>query len=248
MADTKISDLTEATSLADTDLLVIAQEDTANKKVSWATVVSEMGAADPIAGIFGAPDTAFEFDTSSFTGLTAMGTPDAENADTTVPGHYYVRDDGTSFVGRYAATPSTPFTAIAKLSDTSILSDFGAVGLMVGVGTPGAFDVIALVNGTRTIAAQGWSNPSLFGGSIAAFDQKFEPPLWFALVVNSTTDIDFLWSMTGLIWKKLVDARNPSLTVGSVGVAHLANGAGVVASAFDYLRIFNSALTFPGVP
>jgi hypothetical protein len=38
MADTKISDLAAAASLADTDLFVIAQEDTANKKVTFPTL------------------------------------------------------------------------------------------------------------------------------------------------------------------------------------------------------------------
>ncbi|MDH4046368.1 MAG: hypothetical protein OEW06_18125, partial [Gemmatimonadota bacterium] len=43
MADTKISDYSEATSLAATDLLVIAQEDTANKKATLATLQLAVG-------------------------------------------------------------------------------------------------------------------------------------------------------------------------------------------------------------
>lgn len=42
MADSKISDLTEATAPADTDLLVIATEDTATKKITWATLKSKI--------------------------------------------------------------------------------------------------------------------------------------------------------------------------------------------------------------
>jgi len=40
-------------------------------------------------------------------------------------------------------------------------------------------------------------------------------------------------------------ARDPSLTIGSVGLFLVAAGTDHFA-IFDYLRIWNSALTFPG--
>jgi hypothetical protein len=73
------------------------------------------GGSDPIADAFGTPDTAYEFDTNSLTGLTAMGSADVEDADTTVNSHLLIADDDSTQVGRYAAV-STPFTMVVKVS------------------------------------------------------------------------------------------------------------------------------------
>lgn len=252
MADTKISDLTEATSLADTDLFVIAQEDTANKKVTFPTLRDQV-VSDPIQDIFGTPDTTFEFDTSSLTGLTAMGTPDGENADTTVPGHYYVlNDSGITAVGRYATAPSFPFTAITKMSsniDGGTSEPFA--GLFVGESTPGVMESIGLLysgGSGKTFASRiRWTNPT----TIAAYTTGgsfFDPvTMWLAIIGNTSTDIDLLYSFNGYVWKPTNLALNPSATLGSVGI-FLNSGGSAHAAVFDYLRIWNSAKTFPGVP
>ena len=51
MADTKISDLTEQTTLSDTDLFVTAQEDVSNKKISYANLKSLFAPDDYITGL-----------------------------------------------------------------------------------------------------------------------------------------------------------------------------------------------------
>lgn len=249
MADQKISQLTAVTTLNDTDEFVLARSGGLTRKITKANLATALGSEDPVASVLGSPDTAHEFTTSSFTGLTAMGTPDAEDAHTTIPSHYYLRDDGGSWVGRYVSPPSTPYTAVAKLSDHSLDADFGITGMFIGESTPGVMDFVYIVAANRQIKTARWTNPSTYSADINAGAQLYEGvPLYFAIIVNSSSDVDFLASFGGRIWFKLTDARNPSITIGSVGVAMNANSAGVMGTAFDYLRIFNSAKSFPGVP
>src|SRR6187431_969536 len=78
--------------------------------------------SDPVQTAFGTPTTAFEFGTSSLAGLTAMGTPDVENANTTIASHYYIQDDasGLAMCGRYVTGLTAPFTAICKVTDANV--------------------------------------------------------------------------------------------------------------------------------
>ena len=212
--------------------------------------VPAVSIVDPIEEAFGTPNTAFEFDTSSLTGLTALSnTPDVVDADTTIAGHLFLRDDaaGNAASGRYLASPSTPFTVITEVKTPINVAD-GAAGLFVGLGTPGniAFWGPHVSAGVRTLSYLGYSNPTTVStGTVLV---NYPPyPVYIALVVNSTTDVDYLYSYDGLIWRKAVDAQNPGFTIGSVGLM-LNSGGQLTTGAFDYLRIWNSALTFPGVP
>ncbi len=213
------------------------------------------GAPDPIFEIFGNPDTEFEFDTSSFTGLTALGTPDSEDADTTIPGHYFVGDNDNTTVGRYASAPSAPFTIIGKVGASTVHPTNNGVGVFIGEGTPGVLEFCGLFNsptggnGTRNVAFVRYSDPSTYGGASGALDGQLSPqgPFWVAIRVNSSTSVDYLYSMDGYLWYAITLARNPSITIGSAGVFITTADSARVAGAFDFLRIWNSALTFPGL-
>lgn len=209
------------------------------------------GSFDPIADIFGAPATAFEFDTSSFTGLTATSpTPDVENADTSIPGHYFVADNAaaTSICGRYFNPGSAPWTAIAYLADASTLRDFSIAGLFMGVATPGQIEVIAHGIGARDILHQVYTNPTTFSSTVSVAYTTLRPaPYYFAIRANSSTSFDLMFSFTGKIWTPVASARNPGITIASVGVFLSASNTTRVAVAFDFLRLWTSALTFPGV-
>lgn len=216
------------------------------------------GQFDPIFDIFGTPTTAFEFDTTSLTGLTALSTtPDVENADTTVPGHYYLRDDNNTgankVMGRYAAV-TPPFTAITLARSNQHSANIG-MGLFLGEATPGILEVLGWYNsptggqGTRYALVIRYSNPTTFSSAPATYvTAHIAPPLYFALCANSSTDIDYLYSYDGYLWIPLLLARNPSITIASAGICmDCASSSPAEACAFDYLRIWNSALTFPGI-
>lgn len=207
---------------------------------------------DPVAEVFGTPNTAFEFQSSSLAGLTALGSPDAQDADTTVPDHYYIRDDNAtnSLVGRYLASPATPFTAITKAAMNVRTSPSEAfAGPFVGAATPGALLVVCRDwsgGTTRTDSWLQWTNPTTFntGGGVGV--QWPIGTVYFAIVAHSNTDVDLMVSHDGYIWVPIVLARNPGFTIGSVGMCINA-GNTVTAAAFDYLRIWNSAKVFPGI-
>lgn len=215
-----------------------------------ATGATGAGSADnPIRDIYGTPDTVFDFDTSSLTGLTTFNSPDILNADTTVPDHLFIQDNetGENICGVYASVPSAPFTVISKLTGANVWQDSHAVMCFIGVASPGRMDLIGLQNSGRTIFATAWNSPTSFSGTIASYGSGLETPLWFALRVNSSTDVDMLFSYDGYGWAKLVDSRNPSITIASAGICINANAAGAELSAsWDFLYIYNSALTLLG--
>ena len=258
MADERVSQFDEVFTLEDADVFGLARDDGTTKKISVVSLRSELGGGggDPIADmsdhVWGDPDTAFEFETSSLTGLTALSSPDAEDADTTLDGHYFVRNSGgRELCGRYAVTPSTPFTVITKcLANVRIGSGGESMtGLFVGEATPGVIEAIGphLTSGQRNVSWIRWTNPTTFGTG-AALGVLGGSDLWLAVVVNSTTDIDLLYSFDGKLWFPGQMAYNPSITVGSVGMFVNGEGASPTSAAFDFLRIWESALTFPGVP
>jgi hypothetical protein len=208
------------------------------------------GDADPIESQFGTPDTAFEFDTSSLTGLTTFGTLQVIDADTTVPGCLYLADNatGADVGGVYATAPSPPYTVIAKLVDTNVWRDSNAAMLIVCDTPPGDFDTIGLQNLARTIYSTDWSTPTIFDGVITTGPSAIEPPLWLAVRVNGVNDVDYLFSFNGRVWAMLTDSRNPEHDASSFGIALNSNNANLFASAWEYLRVWNSALTMPGAP
>lgn len=206
---------------------------------------------DPIATVLGTPDTAYEFDTTSLTGLTAIGTATAEDANTTIPGHYWVKKNQsgvtTTITGRYAAV-TAPFTAITKLTDAPLtgLNYMRVGGLWVAAASPGAIDAV------HGVYENGWthevirySSSTAYGstpGSIAA--GTWSLPIYYAIVAHSDTNVDYLISRNGYVWLAVLTGRNPSLTLGSVGImVDPENGSVNGAAAYDYLRIWNSAKT-----
>lgn len=206
--------------------------------------------ADPIAQMFGAPDTAFEFASSSLTGLTAIGSPASEAAHTTIPGALYYRDatSTTAWMGRYLASPATPFTAITKIYAGNPAANYNAAALMVGVADPttGALVTTSFTyNSTRKVNVEKFTNRTTFVTTVTATGYEWPPtPLYLAIVVNSTTSLDFYASMDGRAWRKHTSAYNPSITVGSVGLVMKSESSAGFACAFDFLRIWNSAKTF----
>lgn len=210
---------------------------------AWAAASG--GASDPVTDLFGAADTAYEFSTSSLTGLTALSpTPDTENADTTVPDHLYLSDNTASdaWCGRYIASPTMPFTVIIKVSDHTVRANYNAVGVFVGETTPGKLTVFGVyAAGLKSVK---YTNPTTFSADLtsAASSVGFK---YFGIVANSSTDIDLWASREGYVWAKHADAANPALTIASVGLAMSANNSGGLSVSFDYLRVWNSAVTFP---
>jgi len=217
--------------------------------MKWAAAASG-SADDPVFDVFGTPDTAHEFGSSSLAGLTALTpTPDTENAHTTVPGHLYYMDDasGVSWCGRYIAAPAAPFTAITLISGGNMRANHNRVALFIGVGTPGAIDVLEWGASGRTVALERFSTPTTYSSTITAGTIFERPPVYLAIRVNSATDVDYLRSWDGRIWQEVTAARNPSITIGSVGLAFKSESAAGASAAFDYLRVWNSAKAFPGV-
>lgn len=245
--DTKISDLDAITTLTGTEEFVVA-DGGATHKITAADLAAALGGGetDWVQATLGTPDTAFEFDTSSLTGLTALGSIDDEDADTTVAGHYYIRDDDNSgWVGRYLSV-SPACTIVTKLSDREVHEADGTkFGLAIGNSTMGSanMDCVLVGNGSNQVWVELAQTSNIFSG------QRFvQSPVYLGIRANSSSDVDYLVSLNGLIWRKVVDSRNPGIgTLAAAGIV-ICPGGTYIAAAYDYLRIWNSAKSFPGAP
>lgn len=252
---------TSASGISDIDDLPTAETDTSKVLkpdgvggVAWGTDATGGGGggSDPIADVFGTPDTAFEFDTSSLTGLTALGTVAAEDADTTVPGHYYLRNNTNAspyWRGRGVAV-TTPFTAICKVNCTSNENYEGA-GMLYAPSTypsSGALEILAEgnVNGNaQRVGLERWTGPGTYGSGIANHSAAVPSlPVYMAVRAASSTDVSTYWSFDGGLWFALAVARNPSFTVALIGLVSSAQNTNGFSAIYDFLRIWNSAKTF----
>jgi hypothetical protein len=204
-------------------------------------------APDPIFDNFGTPDTAFEFNANSFTGLTAQGTPDIESMHATIPGHLLLSDNDGEWVGRYASvTPA--FTAIAKVTNAEISANYQWVTLFCGVATPGKM-VHATVRFNGAVAAivakvTGPTDSSPSTPTVYAVPGTLHFPCYLAIKAVSSTDVTYYWSGDGFIWYPLLKSDNNSMTVASVGVSVAGFASTIASAAFDFLRIWNSSKTF----
>ena len=229
--------------------LLVADTTTTGYFVNYrgGTVIEDF--SDPIQTLLGTPDTAFEFDSSSLAGLTSFGhAKDTENADTTIPGHYYVMDTDSAqdWYGRLLAV-TVPFTVVTKVSDFNGLTDFQQAGVMVGAAAPGNMETFGPRGASRQMQLIHTSQPT--GGSPSFINngrELFGGPVYLAIRLNGAADLDALYSYNGLIWSKAVDSRNPGYTVATCGLSMSGWATPPTSAAFDFLRIWNSAKTFPG--
>lgn len=244
-----LDDLGDVNAPTPSDGDVLTWDSTPGEWIAAAPGAGGGAADDPIADNFGAADTAFEFDTSSLTGLTATSTTaDVEDADTSVAGNLYLSDNDSQLVGRYAAV-SAPFTAICKISDANIRENYSHVGLFCGIGTPGKLVFIGVRVGDGQKAWVGaLTGPTDTGPGTPSTSQlpvnAVQFPCYLGIRAASDTDISYLFSYNGRIWHRVVASHDNSMTVGSVGVGIYMLTGNTASGAFDFLRIWNSAKTF----
>lgn len=217
----------------------------------WSRILPSIS-DDPLIRQFGAPNTDFDFNTTSLTGLTGINTPTASNSNTTAPSHLYIKvNGGGNPAGYYIATPgSYPFTAVAKLSNISppVGIDYFSTGaFFVGQSTPGNLELIQLMHFSDwVVASEYWSNPTTYSSTNGSNQTvRFaHTPLWFAARMANADDLEFWYSFNGYTWRRR-HTKDPSFTVGSVGImAHPNQSTYNVSTLWDYLRIWNSSLSF----
>lgn len=199
---------------------------------------------DPITTQFGIANTAYEFETSSFTGLTALaGTPTVETSNT-LPSMYVLADNngGYDWCGRYITPPATPYTAMVKLQDFYPTANYHSAGIFIGVATPGNMDALysGYENGMRVLLVR--STQSAFSSTVASIEGT-KGQMYLAIVVNSSSSVDYYCSLNGYNWRPVTTARNPSITIASVGICLKSESGTYVSASFDFFRVWNSALT-----
>lgn len=202
------------------------------------------GSADIAAG--GGSDDEFDTTDSSdpMTGWTTLGAPTSHTMNSTVLSHYYVKKSATGTLGThgiYKASPSTPFTMTAKLSDSTVRNIDHGAGIFVGETSPGKMASLYLAASSGTLkyafTAATWTNPTTFNATVTTLDQPKTAPVYLRIVASSSTNVAYYWSHGGHVWTLLSASHNPSFTIGSVGLLIVQDNATYdLEATFDWVR------------
>lgn len=204
-------------------------------------------AADPRIISSGSADK--EFDSTTIGG-TALGSPTTIDANTTVKSCLYVSKTATSgfsLQGRYwtlsSLSLSLPVTMTVHIAAATVpVIDFMRVGMGFAEATPGKTEGIYLDhNSTRYVSTISSTTPSTGAAYVAqgtAGRHIANPPLWFRVVMTSSSNVTWYWSTDGIFWTYHgATGRNPGFTIGSVFVAVDPENTQVNSeAAFDYIR------------
>jgi hypothetical protein len=209
-----------------------------------------------VAGIidrlFGPANTVFEFNSDEAPGdLTAIGSPAAESVYDDVVDCYYVADNNSSMdlAGRYTTMPSAPFTIMCHLVDDNALGS-GSAGVFVAESNTTDVRACGRLGAEGQISSLTTTAPTTNFTALQSRAIVFDAGGFFAIRVNSNSDYDFMASADGGLWVPLTEAHNPSATLSSPAIGGLyvvSRSTTLVAAAFNWLRIWNSAKSFPGV-
>lgn len=210
------------------------------------------GGSDPIADKHGTPTTAHEFTTSSLAAFTSIGTPTAD-ADTSVEGHYYISNAAaTGLKGHYVAAPAEPWTAITKVVaplkplDGRVMGSLfaGTSDLLGGVDVTHFRSVSSVLNFTQSY----WNgNPPALNTLVnTGAATEWQSPVYYAIVATTSTAVKMYASTDGMMWEEY-NRGNPGYALDAIGIGLALQGA-KSSAAFDYLRIWNSALTLLALP
>lgn len=228
---------------ATTDHFILGQGGEADSDLSAAVIIPRLS-GDPDIRVAGASDDEFDTtDTSDpMTGWTTMGSPTAHDINNTIKSHYYLSinaNAGTSFCGIYKAK-SSPFTVTTRFSDYINSGNYNTASLFVAEASPGKMWTISVQYSTTAgqIRTESWTGPTSGSANVvSATGVVANPPMYFKIIVNSTTNVDFLYSFNGLIYTPLSVAVNPGFTVGSAGIAAQPISASIVMKlAADWVR------------
>lgn len=211
-----------------------------------------------ISGLQGSPDIDVggtnddEFNGSLSGSWTQFTSPDSVDSNSTAKSHLYLKKNATASVavtGVVKAIPSMPFTVTAKLSAATLgRNDYIRMGgLFVcasNSSSPGKmFAVHVNHNSAQTgrwqCAAAIYTSPTVFSSldQVDDFDGIGRPPIWYRLVVTSSTNISAYFSADGYIWHLVIASKNPSFTVAGVGLLVDPEQANYAAEAlYDWIR------------
>lgn len=190
-----------------------------------------------------------EFDAALSGSWTVAGTGATADANSTATSHLYISAPATASVRNiyaYKVIPSMPFTAIAKMVDTTARIANHEVGLFLGEASPGKMETIVLRDAGSSdmdLGVQIWTNPTTYASNAIVLPTTpgygLHPPLYFKLAVTSSSSVRYYFSFGGLVWTEITSgARNPGFTIGSIGMVNYAGTGNVfgVATLWDFLR------------
>jgi hypothetical protein len=180
----------------------------------------------------------------STSGWTSFGASLTFDANSTVANHFYLAKTtmgSGEIVGAYRSISSLPRTITAKFSGWFDFASFDGIDVIVGEASPGKFLALGSVRDGSTIYNQRslWTNATTVGSQAnlpSNLDWHLISPLWYRLVVTSSTSIDGYVSRNGYIYYPLFTAFNPSFTVGTFGFGMHTFGAHEMKAAVDWIH------------
>jgi hypothetical protein len=202
-----------------------------------------------IPGLAGSPDRASvggagfsdEFDSSTI-GYTWDSPPTAEDADTTVPSHWYINSTVTTEIaGTKAFSPAGAFEAICKLSigviqklDTTTgtvifavenSDNSSAIRMQAAVGSGASTDLIRILAVTRAASSNTVRATLIYRPNTC----------YFKLKRDGSNNVSLFYSTDGLGWS-LLYTGSLTFTVAKIGIRVQSSTGQTVEAFVDYIR------------
>lgn len=157
---------------------------------------------------------------------------------------------GTRLKGIYRNLTSVPCTITMKLQDASlaVISDQGCAGVaIIAAGSTGNFEgicansesVTTIANSYRVFVKNYNNRTSGTGNQFSSTaTMSARPPVYFRIIVNSQTDVDYQYSYDGKAWNEVVTARNPGFTIAAVAIyGNAGNSSQNVQMYVDWIEV-----------
>lgn len=197
------------------------------------------GSPDIKAG--GTNDDEFDQNTSGVpSGWTGFNTPSTVDTNTALSQLHIVSNNtgGDVWRGIYKATPATPFTVTAKITDVLQVNNYDCVALVLLDSTPTKFINVGIgFNGSPDTFTEYWNSATSKNGDIVGAQTGWTAPAYVRFHVTDATHVDIYVSRNGLAWWKRISAYVVPFTIANVGLlANPALGSFPAEGFFDWIR------------
>lgn len=174
-------------------------------------------------------------------GWTAWNAPDVANSNTDVLSQLHLKSNSTvgyTTRGIYKACPTMPFTMTAKVSGSYLCSaGVTGAGLFIGDSTPAVHITHYLLSGANTrVQVDKGNSATSFNTNVANGGVVVTAPIYLRIVVHSSSNVDFFYGTSGLVWSPITTGYNPGITVATVGLFVHSEQNQPGEGVFDWIR------------
>jgi len=156
--------------------------------------------------------------------------------------HLYRSDSGSKLSVYGQSLPSLPCTLYAKVSASTYRGNYQRGGGIILLPSSPNDSSAAVYFGTlyengRQTEAVKYSNLSTYSSTVFSSGITMTRGWWLKVIINSSTSVDFYYSIDGYFWYTGSTAYNPGFTPAVAGVGFSPEGVSGIDAAFEYYKV-----------